>query len=34
MLPKKGVVFPNGENFGPYPRAVAYALKCELGATH
>jgi hypothetical protein len=34
MLPKKGIVFPNGENLGPYPRAVAYALKCELGATH
>jgi hypothetical protein len=34
MLPKKGIVFPNGENLGPYPQAVAYALKCELGATH
>jgi len=34
MLPKKGIVFPNGENLGPYPRAVAYALKCELGSTH
>jgi hypothetical protein len=34
MLPKKGTVFPNGENLGPYPRAIAYALKCELGSTH
>jgi hypothetical protein len=34
MLPKKGIVFPNGEILGPYPRAVAYALKCELGTTH
>src|ERR1700688_3129078 len=34
MLPKKGIVFPNGENLGPYPRAIAYALKCELGSTH
>ena len=34
MLPKKGIVFPNGENLGPYPRAVAYALKAELGSTH
>ena len=34
MLPKKGIVFPNGENLGPYPRAVAYALKCELGSSH
>jgi hypothetical protein len=34
MLPKKGIVFPNSENLGPYPRAIAYALKCELGSTH
>ncbi|MBM3530752.1 MAG: hypothetical protein FJ245_15615 [Nitrospira sp.] len=34
MLPKKGIVFPNDENLGPYPRAIAYALKCELGSTH
>lgn len=34
MLPKKGIVFPNGENLGPYSRAMAYALKCELGSTH
>lgn len=34
MLPKKGIVFPNGENLGTYPQAVAYALKCELGSTH
>lgn len=34
MLPKKGIVFPNGENLGSYPRAIAYALKCELGPTH
>jgi hypothetical protein len=34
MLPKKGIVFPNGENLGPYPMAIAYALKSELGSTH
>jgi hypothetical protein len=34
MLRKKGSVFPNGENLGPYPEAIAYALKCELGPTH
>jgi len=34
MLPKKGIVFPNGEILGPFPRAVAYALKSELGSTH
>ncbi len=34
MLPKKGIVFPNGENLGPYAMAVAYALKSQLGATH
>jgi hypothetical protein len=22
------------KNLGPYPQAVAYALKCELGSTH
>jgi hypothetical protein len=34
MLPKKGIVFPNGESLGPYPVAVAYALRNQLGATH
>ena len=34
MLPKKGIVFPNGENLGPYAQAIAYALKSELGSTH
>lgn len=34
MLPKKGIVFPNDENLESYPRAIAYALKCELGTTH
>ena len=34
MLPKKGIVFPNDQNLGPYPRAMAYALKRELGSTH
>ena len=34
MLPKKGIVFPNDQKFGPYPRAMAYALKKELGSTH
>ena len=34
MLPKKGIVFPNGENLGPYPVAIAYALKNQLGTTH
>jgi hypothetical protein len=34
MLPKKGKVFPDSERLGPYPRAVAYALKSELGSTH
>lgn len=34
MLPKKGIVFPNGENLGPYPKAIAYALKYELGSAH
>ena len=34
MLPKRGIVFPNDENLGSYPRAIAYALKCELGPTH
>jgi hypothetical protein len=34
MLPKKGIVFPNNKNLGPYPQAIAYALKCELGSTH
>jgi hypothetical protein len=34
MLPKKGIVFPNGKNLGPYTMAVAYALKTQLGTTH
>ena len=34
MLPKKGIVFPKGENLGTYPAAIAYALKSELGSTH
>ena len=34
MLPKKGIVFPNDKNLGSYPRAMAYALKRELGSTH
>jgi hypothetical protein len=34
MLPKTGIVFPSGENLGSYPEAIAYALKCELGASH
>ena len=34
MLPKKGIVFPNGENLGPYPVAIAYALQNQLGTTH
>ena len=34
MLPKKGIVFPNGENLGPYPVAIAYALQKQLGTTH
>jgi hypothetical protein len=35
MLRKKGSVLPpSGENLGPYPKAIAYALKCELGPTH
>ena len=34
MLPKKGMVFPNVENLGPFPLAISYALKSELGSTH
>jgi hypothetical protein len=34
MLPKKGIVFPNGENPGPYPMAIAHALRNQLGVTH
>jgi len=34
MLPKKGIVFPDGENLGPYPVAIAYALQNQLGTTH
>ena len=31
MLPKKGIVFPNAEDLGPYRPAIAYALKCRAG---
>jgi hypothetical protein len=34
MLPKKGIVFPSGEDLGPYAVAVANALNSELGSTH
>jgi len=34
MLPKKGIVFPNGENHGSYVAAIAYALRNQLGTTH
>lgn len=34
MLPKKGTVFPTTDELGPYSRAIAYALKRELGPTH
>jgi len=34
MLPKKGIILPGRESLGSYPRAIAYALKCELGTTH
>ena len=34
MLPKKGKSFPADENLGSYRRAIAYALKQELGLTH
>lgn len=34
MLPKKGRLLPNGENDASYRRAVAYALRSELGSTH
>ena len=34
MLPKTGIVFPNGENLGPYPEAIAHALRNQLGTTH
>jgi hypothetical protein len=34
MLPKKGRVLPNDEDFGPYPAAIAHALQHQLGTTH
>src|ERR1700730_14156310 len=34
MLPKKGIVFPNGKNLEAYPAAIAYALRNRLGSTH
>jgi hypothetical protein len=33
MLPKKGIVFPNVENLGAYPAAIACALQNQLGNT-
>ncbi len=34
MLPKKGIVFPGGENSASYARAVAHALRSQVGNTH
>jgi|GEM_PF-262720 len=34
MLPKTGMFLPNGEKFGPYRTAIAYALQKQLGTTH
>ena len=34
MLPKKGIVLPNGGVLGPYHVAVAYTLRNQLGTTH
>jgi hypothetical protein len=34
MLPKKGILFPNGKNLGSYSVAIAYALRTQLGSTH
>src|SRR6476620_10985361 len=34
MLPKMGIVFPNGATPGPYPTAIANALRHQLGGTH
>ncbi len=34
MLPKTGILLPIGENLSSYQKTIAYALKCELGATH
>lgn len=34
MLPKTGIVLPKANEPGTYSRAVACALKCEVGATH
>jgi hypothetical protein len=34
MLPKKCIVFPNGEDLVPYPVAIAHALQNQLGTTH
>lgn len=33
-MPKTGMFLPNGDNFGPYPAAIAYALRKQLGTTH
>jgi hypothetical protein len=34
MLPKTGIILPTSENLGSYSKAIAYALRSELGATH
>lgn len=34
MLPKTGMVLPKADELGTYSRAVACALKSEVGATH
>jgi hypothetical protein len=34
MLPKKGIVFPDGQSLGPYRMAIAYALQNQLGTSH
>lgn len=34
MLPKRGRVFPSATTAQPFPKAVAAALKNELGNTH
>jgi hypothetical protein len=34
MIPKRGIVLPNGKNIKSYSAAVAHALHHELGDTH
>jgi len=34
MPPKKGIVYPGAHELGSFSRAVAFALKSELGSTH